>query len=362
MKQEANLITAQREMNSYHFLRAWRQYCQDCSFDLLNGVNGIIDNQGAYGIPPRTRFSTEPLKVGQIRLLSGTNENLEVLLYKKQGRTWTVIPLSPFEFPASELELTFHDDITILKSVPFERTSRTYCLWSFFEYPENVLEQRSWIMGEVSTNELMQIKEALLHFYANDAISDSVLKKSGTPILLPFDERLEYEEQITQTVQQACLASKVISIIFKVQDSLKHPINSIKVGAVASCGLAGAIRKIDEQCACYAAAEIKEFHTPLIFDEFTSEGLAFVAPGIEDIQIQKGKPLLKLVWKIQPSILEQLTNARILLVAPTHEQILGECELENIDSKRPTLKFMPLPSQISTATICVKDLCLYVEK
>lgn len=361
MKQEANLITAQREMNSYHFLRAWRQYCQDCSFDLLNGVNDIIDNQGAYGIiPPKTRFSTEPLKVGQIRLLSGTNENLEVLLYKKQGRTWTVIPLSPFEFPASELELTFHDDITILKPVPFERTSRTYCLWSFFEYPENVLEQRSWIMGEVSINELMQLKEALLHFYANDVISDSVLKKTGTPILLPFDERLEYEEQITQTVQQACLASKVISIILRVQKSLKHQI--CKADAVSTVGLVDATLKSAIQCACYAAAEIKEFHTPLIFDELTSEGLAFVAPGIEDIQIQKGKPLLKLVWKIPPSILEQLTNARILLVAPTHEQILGECELENIDSKRPTLKFMPLPSQISTATICVKDLCLYVEK
>ena len=350
MKQSIDSITQQQEQNSLNFLSAWKQHCQDMMLSAPNASHNNNDGETTIQQLKQSQaeklpvvFSDAPLKPGQIRLLSKTDKMLEVLLLKKQEENWTVIPLSPFAYPASELEITLHDDIVNRTPMPFERTSRTYCLWSFFEYPEILLEQRSWLMGEVSCNEMKNIQEALLHFYTGAPLSNENQARIGTPILLPFDERLDYETHLKQTVEQAisnahrCLFSiKTLNAIFQ-------------------------YHKKQTFVSAYAAADEQTHQTPVIHNGDINDFLSFIGPGTEDIVFENGASIQKLAWSLPTPIPSYLNDASIYLLDYKHEITLGNCEIKNGDTKRPKLVFTPSEGQTAEQTICVKELCLYVE-
>ncbi len=350
MKQPIDSITQQQEQNSLNFLKAWKQHCQETM--LLD--SNTIHNNNDYGITIQklkqnqeeklsVLFSDEPLKPGQIRLLSRTRETLEVLLLKKQEENWTVIPLSPFAYPASELEITLHNDIHNQTPMPFERTSRTYCLWSFFEYPEVLLEQRSWLTGNISCDEMRNVQEALLHFYTGASLSNENLARIGTPILLPFDERLDYESYLRQTVEQAI-------------SNAHHCLFSVKT-------LTALFRYLQKQTdsTAYAAADEQTHRTPVIHNDAVKNLLSLIGPGTEDLVFENDAPIQKLAWNLPTPIPSYLNDASIYLLDYKHEILLGSCEIKNRDTKRPKLVFTPSEGQTAEQTICVKEFCLYVE-
>lgn len=256
------------------------------------------------------RFSCTPVASGQIRLLPQTQALLDVLLYRpnREQGTWTVIPLSDIPFPASEMEVTFGDRSD-------SSGIRTYRLWNLFDYPENTLINHSWVIGQISQDELNSLQTLLHGLYLGKDIPEGLLQNCGTVIEYDFDDRLRYEQQCAEIHQEAIQSGNRISIALKLKEF---------------CDLSDATEH------WYAAATPLN-ETPLVYytpPEFPGEAhfrhhstCPFAMPlDSSDNTINAGCTLPLLIWHYTTDALQHVVSVR--LAERVSGQILGTCKID----------------------------------
>lgn len=297
------------QRNSYRFLKEWTSRQKEVEETLTD----VTTTTTSLLIKPH--YSTEPLRAGQVRLLSGTSEPLEVLLCKEEGEKWLVVPLSEFSYPATEMEVLFgHLDVK----------PRVYQLWGWFMYPTLALECKSWVLYSIEKDELKDISRALRFYFGKSRMPKHLLPYIGAKIIFDFDERLVYETRMEERFQEARREGRRILQSEKYLNIVRRSFNRL----ANVCENREA--QIDIPSYAYAAATETEHYTllckgGLALDDATEliHRVLFAMP-LEECVIRAGTGIPSLIWEWE-RLSRLSTNAVIFLYNFRQDQILGKC-------------------------------------
>ena len=359
------------KQNSYEFMKCYRE--REAYLASLGDVGASAPTAVSADGLPKAQYSEEEPEVGQIRLLAGTSEMLEVLLYRheKDRDVWMVIPLSDIPYPATEMEATF-------RTPTAERDSpRTYRFWGMFMYPDAALRYRSWLMDSVSREELRQVESLMLGFYACQPIPTELKQLCGSPITLPMDPRYGYEETadaVHQSALDAAPALQRAACWQRFADSLT--LNQAAKPMVSELGedmkeqlsrLTANLRLRNGDASgevVYAAATDDVPPTAVMVSEdgaadYTLMGCLDldVSPEEDERDIAEGAPVQELFWPLKDAA--PFENGDVSLCLRKNGRLLGACEV--LGGKAPCIRF-PGTDHAPEALRLPDDLMLVVTK
>lgn len=135
---------------------------------------------------PNIQFPDEPeLRVGQIRALGQTTDTIYVLIYRQLGGgCWLVIPLSPFDCPASDDELLLSNLRSGMKVLQ---------MWNIRTLHHKFIRQ-SICMDAISADDLSLVTKVFACYHRGGRL-EGFDHRFGIPITDDNDIRLEYMEE-----------------------------------------------------------------------------------------------------------------------------------------------------------------------
>ena len=124
---------------------------------------------------------------GEIRLLSQTERLTYAAVLPWDVSRVLLVPLSNFEFPATDQEMYVED----WETRPL--LMRVYQLWNARTVNRAVLA-RSWVMEQMPERDTQRIQQLLRHIWLDDALEDETIRDlTGTPLLPERDPRKRYQ-------------------------------------------------------------------------------------------------------------------------------------------------------------------------
>lgn len=178
-------VNLKREQNTSHFL---------CSYKIqkrMSTVSGFDESQDmrtgeTVKLHPQNPFDSN-LKEGQIRLLSQLDRiTYVVLLHRWEEDAFVVMTFSHYDFPVTDEEFKPEFDGGMYLN--------TLQAWNTRTLQDDTLK-KSWLIGELPASDCSDAWDFWEHLMTGRELKSELLEKTGLPITLSDDPRIQYMKE-----------------------------------------------------------------------------------------------------------------------------------------------------------------------
>ncbi|HCG25263.1 MAG TPA: hypothetical protein DE060_18710 [Lentisphaeria bacterium] len=178
-------MNMKREKNTNHFLCSYKiqkRMSEVCGFDETQNMQ----TGKSVKLHPQNPFDTN-LKEGQIRLLSQLDRITYVVLLRRwEENAFVVMTFSHYDFPATDEEFKPQFDGGMYLN--------TLQAWNTRTLQDETLK-KSWLIGNLPASDCSDAWDFWEHLMTGRDLKSELLEKTGLPITLSDDPRIQYMKE-----------------------------------------------------------------------------------------------------------------------------------------------------------------------